>query len=74
MISRFEQRVLRDQILDRQIPLLHLTIAQVALDADAVVRDEPSGLRNGSSTVNTGSGFCGSAGRTVKLLTFPNGA
>ena len=39
MIGRFEQRIFRDEILEGQVPLLHLTIAEVALHAIAVVSD-----------------------------------
>jgi hypothetical protein len=39
MIGCFEQGIFRDQILEGQVPLLHLTIAEVTLHAIAVVSD-----------------------------------
>ena len=44
MIGHFEQRAVREEILDGRIPLLHLTVAQVSLDAVAVVRGQARGL------------------------------
>src|SRR5262249_52816240 len=39
MIGDLDQRVLGDEILCRQIPLLHLAVPEVTLDSSAVIED-----------------------------------
>jgi hypothetical protein len=44
VIRRLNQRLVREEILDGRIPLLHLAVAQVSLDAVAVVPRQARGL------------------------------
>src|SRR5260370_40513428 len=48
VIGQFENRVLGDEVLSRQVPLLHLTIAEVPLDAGASVGNYQSGVGQGA--------------------------
>src|SRR6266566_1916206 len=48
VIGQFENRVLGDEVLSRQVPLLHLTIAEVPLDAGASIRNYQSGDGQGA--------------------------
>src|SRR2546425_12910639 len=48
VIGQFENRVLCDEVLSRQVPLLYLTIAEVPLNAGASIRNDQSGVGQGA--------------------------
>src|ERR1700730_10567817 len=48
VISQFENGVRGDEVLSRQVPLLHLTIAEVPLDSGAAIRNHQIGIGQGA--------------------------
>src|SRR5438046_4219561 len=48
VIGQFENRVLGDEVLSRQVPLLYLTIAEVPLDAGASIGNHQVGVGQGA--------------------------
>src|SRR6266436_1842823 len=48
VIGQFENRVRGDEVLSRQVPLLHLTIAEVPLDTGAAIRNHQIGIGQGA--------------------------